>query len=222
MAKFGIEYIWDNSTIFIHNQPYKPVDYTVESDWSGASYWYGFIALNPEGGKLLLPGLREESTQGDQAIVQIMDQMGVLTQFKEEGVLISNHGNISGRVEINFKECPDLAQTVMVVAAAKGIQLEMTGLESLKIKETNRVQAMMNELKKLGAELREDGNRWYLTPSKDLPSSISVETYEDHRMAMAFAPLATIMDVEITEPEVVNKSYPQFWEEVGKFVILTD
>lgn len=218
MSKFGVHNHWEGQVIRIPHQIYEANEesYTIESDWSGASYWYAFVALNPGGGQLELPLLREASTQGDQAIARIADQMGVTTEYGLNGAIVRRREDFDSRISLDFKKCPDLAQTVMVLAAAKGIALEMTGLESLKIKETDRVQAMMNELQKIGASLVEDGNTWFLTPSDQLPSEVTIETYEDHRMAMAFAPLSCLMDVTVLDPEVVNKSYPNFWEEVNK------
>ncbi len=218
MELFGVKHEWQGQVIRIAPQAYeaRQATYSVESDWSGASYWYSFVALNPSGGNLLLPKLRENSTQGDQAIADIMSKMGVQTSYEPLGVRIRQAVEVERELTIDFRECPDLAQTVFVVAAVKGIKLTMTGLESLKIKETDRVQAMMNELAKIGATLSEDGDTWTLTPSKVLPDKVEIETYEDHRMAMACAPLCSVMDVTILNPSVVNKSYPNFWEEVGK------
>jgi 3-phosphoshikimate 1-carboxyvinyltransferase len=214
MAKYGVTYCWAGNTISIAPQRYvaSSSTYTVESDWSGASYWYAFMALGE--GSLFLPNLHQDSTQGDQAIAAIMEKMGVRTTYEKEGVTLINTGISEEVISWDFRDCPDLAQTVLVVAAAKGIRMEMTGLESLKIKETDRVQAMMNELAKLGAQLSENGNTWTLAPSSKLPAHVEIATYDDHRMAMAFAPLCCLMDVTIHEPDVVKKSYPEFWEEV--------
>lgn len=219
MQKYGVSHVWEGNEIRIAPQTYRAKEdsYTVESDWSGASYWYAFVALGKGG--LFLPNLHQDSTQGDQAIVDIMAKMGVQTHYENGGVRLEKGGTIEGMIKWDFRNCPDLAQTVLVVAAAKGIRIEMTGLESLKIKETDRVQAMMNELAKLGAILTENGSTWTLVPSKELPDSVEIDTYDDHRMAMAFAPLSCLLDVTIHEPDVVKKSYPEFWEEVGNLKI---
>lgn len=216
MEKFGVKADWLGNEIRLSPQDYVATveRYTVESDWSGASYWYSLVALG--GGKLSLPNLRKDSTQGDQAIADIMKRLGVMTFYTSSGADIELAGEVLNHLEIDFRDCPDLAQTVMVVAAAKGVSLEMTGLESLKIKETDRVLAMQNELAKMGASLVEEGSLWRLEPSAKLPTHRRVDTYDDHRMAMAFAPLSCLMDVEIAEPTVVRKSYPEFWEELGK------
>ena len=216
MEKYAVKHEWDGQTISIKPQSYEAHEneYAVESDWSGASYWYSFVALGE--GELFLPNLRKDSTQGDQAIGDIMSKLGVKSTFEASGVRLSKTSDYQKEIDLNFKECPDLAQTVMVVAAAKGVKLNMIGLESLKIKETDRVAALTNELAKIGATLSENGSNWTLSPSKDLPTSVEIKTYEDHRMAMAFAPLCCVMDVTIEEPDVVKKSYPEFWEEVEK------
>ncbi len=218
MGLFGIEHDWVDRTIQVNAQEYNAQipTYVVESDWSGSSYWFALVAMSDDS-ELFLPNLRQKSTQGDQAIHSIMSKMGVKTEFVAEGIRIHSNQEFDKEINLDFRECPDLAQTVMVVASVKGITLKMTGLESLKIKETDRVQAMMNELKKLGADLEEHDGTWTLIPSDSLPDHIEVETYEDHRMAMAFAPLCCLMEVEIKEPKVVNKSYPGFWEEMAKF-----
>lgn len=216
MKAFGVNATWIDNKISIEHQSYSPAEYTIEGDWSGASYWYGFVALATEGSALELPGVRKSSTQGDNEIARIMSKMGVTSMFGNGGVNLSKSQNVQNEIKLDFKNCPDLAQTVMVVAAATGFRLTMTGLESLKIKETDRVMAMKTELGKIGARLDEEDGIWILTPSHKLPISVDIDTYEDHRMAMAFAPLCLLMDVTIEDPMVVEKSYPGFWEEVRK------
>ena len=211
MEHFGISHEMNGSIITIQPQHYQSASYKVESDWSGASYWYSLAALSEEV-DLTLIGLRENSFQGDQEIHKIMSAMGVESNFGSDGVRLRKMAWLEDELSIDFRHCPDLAQTVMVAAAIKGLRLEMTGLESLKIKETNRVAAMMTELSKLGASLKEDTGRWTLTPG-EVPAQIKViSTYEDHRMAMAFAPVCTVRDVHIDNPSVVEKSYPGFWD----------
>lgn len=217
MQRFGIEYRWDEeNVIHIAPQPYRAGTYTVESDWSGASYWYSVVALADEATVRLL-GLRQDSLQGDRAVVEIMDQLGVGTQFVEDGVVLTKK-TAAETLTQDFSDCPDLAQTVAVVCAAKGIPATLTGLESLRIKETDRIAALQNELQKIGARLEESDAVGKIVPavSGGLAPSATFATYEDHRMAMAFAPLATKMDVTIEDPEVVNKSYPRFWEDLAK------
>ena len=212
MHRFGAEIGWtDERTITVAPTPYFPTEYTVESDWSGASYWFSLVAL-AEQAELTLLGLRQESLQGDQAIVTIMEKLGVRSQYTDEGIHLSQ-GPSEKAIEVDFTDCPDLAQTVAVACAAKGVRGTFTGLESLRIKETDRILALQQEMAKFGARLKEpETGRWELIPSGQLPEEITIHTYEDHRMAMAFAPLATRMRVHIEDPSVVQKSYPEFWE----------
>lgn len=218
MKKFGANAEFTNQNkIIIKPSSYRSSEFSVESDWSGASYWFGFVAL-AEKAQVLLQGLKPNSLQGDHKIMEIMEFLGVTSVFTAEGLSISkshHHPNFS----YDFSNCPDLAQTVAVVCAAKGIVAEFTGLESLKIKETDRIFALQNELAKMGASLEEIDNKlWRLQPSQIIAeiSKISIETYDDHRMAMAFAPLATMMDLQIENPSVADKSYPSFWSDMTK------
>ncbi len=215
MKKFGAEAEFtDDNKIIIKPGNYSATEFSVESDWSGASYWFSFVAMAHKA-EVLLTGLKPDSLQGDHKIMEIMSPLGVKSAFTSEGLLLTKTSH-----EINFfydfSNCPDLAQTVVVVCAAKGIDAEFTGLESLKIKETDRVFALQQELKKIGASLIETkGPKWAVVPSKDIQENnvaVSIKTYDDHRMAMAFAPLATLLDIEIQHPSVVNKSYPSFWK----------
>ncbi|MGW8122928.1 3-phosphoshikimate 1-carboxyvinyltransferase [Roseivirga echinicomitans] len=214
MRRFGVESNWTNQTIEIRPQQYKDFPYVVESDWSGASYWYSFVALAKEA-KIKLKGLRQKSLQGDIAIVNMMNQLGVMSTFEADGVVLQKipHQN---EVYFDFTDCPDLAQTIAVVCAAKHIKCTMTGLESLVIKETNRVKALKKELKKFNVKLKEINPEVFELQSKfELSKTpIEIETYDDHRMAMAFAPLCTLQDIIIKAPSVVNKSYPGFWKDI--------
>ncbi|MCP9748209.1 3-phosphoshikimate 1-carboxyvinyltransferase [Lacihabitans sp. CS3-21] len=226
MEAFGVKVAadWDAKKLSVEPQEYKPTSYKIESDWSGASYWYSVVALaeNDEV-EIELLGLKENSLQGDSVIVNIMSELGVKSTFTPDGVLLQKT-MANPSFEWDFTDCPDLAQTVAVVLVAKKIKGIFTGLESLKIKETDRVVALQNELAKIGGTLEEveaktryevnSGGSWTKTPT--------FETYDDHRMAMAFAPLAMILDVIIEEPGVVAKSYPSYWEDLGKIVSLEE
>ena len=142
-----------------------------------------------------------------------MEKLGVGTRWEKNGVQLFKQ-DAQASIEQDFDDCPDLAQTIAVCCAAKGIKGRFTGLHSLRIKETDRIAALQNELAKLGATLLEETEGvWLLTPGQELPGQVFINTYDDHRMAMAFAPLATKMQVEIEHPEVVNKSVPRFWEQ---------
>jgi 3-phosphoshikimate 1-carboxyvinyltransferase len=172
------------------------------------------VALAPAGGQIQLPGLRRYSLQGDQAIVDIMEKLGVATEFLPDGVQLTQQSP-RGAFSQDFTHCPDLAQTVAVVAAAQGIEVEMTGLESLRIKETDRILALQTELAKFGAILTETRpDVLHVAAPSFQVNGQSVNTYHDHRMAMAFAPLALRGPLTINAPQVVRKSYPRFWDEL--------
>ena len=216
MESFGVkvEADWSKNMLSVSPQSYSPIKYKIESDWSGASYWYSVVALAEHAdAEIELLGLKENSLQGDSAIVEIMAQLGVKSTFTENGVLLTKMEPKSS-FEWDFTNCPDLCQTVAVVNVMKRIPAIYTGIESLKIKETDRVLALQNELQKLGGELVEVEKDYkyeirLTEPPVELPV---IETYEDHRMAMAFAPAAMIREIKIMEPEVVVKSYPEFWD----------
>lgn len=213
MKHFGVTCDVGSDLIRIPSSPYEAADFFVESDWSAASYWYAFTALSDEA-DIRLPKLFEKSLQGDSVIRTLMNNLGVTTQVND-GVFHLSKGPSTDELSFDFTDCPDLAQTVAVVCAAKGIKGYFTGLESLRIKETDRIAALQNELQKIGADLIEDDtSNWRLIPATSLPGKASFETYKDHRMAMAFAPLCTKMDVSIVKPEVVRKSYPNFWNDL--------
>lgn len=213
LKHFGITTNVRANEISIQNQNFIPAAFVVESDWSAASYWFAFTAL-ADNAEIYLPKLLNQSFQGDSAILSIMVDLGVESRF-ENGLLKLSKKKCAQELRWDFTDCPDLAQTVAVVCATKNITGYFTGLESLRIKETDRIAALQNELRKIGADLIEDDpEHWRLIPSASLPQSASFHTYEDHRMAMAFAPLATLMDVEIQDPSVVRKSYPNFWNDM--------
>ena len=215
MAHFGARWAWEGDTIEIAPGGYKSTEYTIEGDWSGASYWFSLVALADEA-EIFLPDLRQNSLQGDKRIIEIMEKLGVGTRWEGNGVWLFKTEPQSS-IDQDFDDCPDLAQTIAVCCAAKGIRGRFTGLHSLRIKETDRIAALQNELAKIGATLLEDSDgAWILTPSAQLPQQVSIHTYDDHRMAMAFAPLATKMQVEIEDPSVVNKSVPRFWEQIER------
>lgn len=218
LAEVGIEHSWSGSSISIKPQVFKQATLLVEPDWSAASYWYSIAALADEA-EISLPALKEKSLQGDSQIQKIMKIFGIATRKTENGILISNLGvSLASMQILDLKTCPDLAQTIVVIAAALGKNMSFTGLETLKIKETNRITALQNELAKIGVTFTEDNLVYTLnTDELHFPEKITIATYEDHRMAMAFAPLALLInEVEIEEMQVVEKSYPYFWEDLKK------
>ena len=212
MRLFGASCEVLDTQVNIPPKRYHSIEFTAESDWSGSSYWFAFACLAREA-EILLPRLSLQSLQGDSAIVQIMENAGVQTSMQGNVVKLSKTKKLQD-IEWDFTHCPDLAQTVAVVCAAKGIHGKFTGLESLRIKETDRIAALQTELRKIGADFLEEEGSWKVIPSPNLPERASFQTYKDHRMAMAFAPLATLMDIEIENPLVVRKSYPGFWDDL--------
>lgn len=216
MANFGINYDFSANTIFVENQSYKPSTFYVESDWSGASYWYGVAALAHEA-ELELIGLKKNSLQGDSAIVEIMKQLGVDTEFRQNSVVLNKIDCSKTEVTIDFTHCPDIAQTVAVICAAKGIKLILTGVESLKIKETDRILALKKELSPFGVQILNLPDYQYELSTNGSfldNNSAFIHTYKDHRMAMAFAPLALLGTLQIEDRDVVDKSYPSFWDDL--------
>jgi 3-phosphoshikimate 1-carboxyvinyltransferase len=190
----------------------------VESDWSSASYFYSLVALS-ENSKLTLGNFSEESLQGDAALVQIYDVLGVQTDFNtsEKTISISKRNSeLPDSLMLDLSNTPDLAQTIAVTCFGLGMGCQLTGLHTLKIKETDRLLALKNELEKLGAKLQIDNNSLTLEKSLQINPNVLIETYQDHRMAMAFAPLAVKTTLQINDAEVVSKSYPSFWNDLKK------
>lgn len=213
----GIKHSWQGNCIRIQNQAFTPATIYVEPDWSAASYWYAIVALS-EKGSILLPGLKPNSLQGDIAIVNIMKHFGVASTFSEEGLRITKTDAGSNQKVFDFKECPDLAQTIVAMSAAIKRDISITGVETLKIKETDRIAALKKEIEKFGATIIAEGETYHIkTENVNYPDQIFFDTYEDHRMAMAFAPLSLVFkEVGINEPQVVEKSYPEFWAHLLK------
>ncbi len=225
MTGFGAQVEWsDVDTISVAPVPYRATTYAVENDWSAASYWYEVVALlNKPEARVVLPGLSDGSRQGDSVTRYIGSLMGVKTTFDtladgSQQVVLASHGCTLPRLDYDFVNSPDLVQTFVVACAAKGIPFHFTGLASLKIKETDRIEALKRELRKLGvlltdrhdSELIWDGERC-------APTMEPIDTYQDHRMAMAFAPAAlTLGPVTINHPEVVSKSYPHYWDDLRR------
>ena len=189
----------------------------VESDWSSASYYYSIIALSKEGTQIALSSFKENSFQGDAILSTIYEQMGVETHFEEGKItLIKNAKPINQNIKLDLNSAPDIAQTIAVTAFGIGISCELTGLHTLKIKETDRLEALYNELSKLGASISITNDSLQIKPSNSINSNRNIATYNDHRMAMAFAPLALKTNINIENAEVVSKSYPNFWNDLKK------
>jgi len=221
MTKFGIQYQWKENIIIIPEQNYLPIDFTCEADWSGASYWYEIMAL-VDSGEILLENLLLNSLQGDSEIAGWFKPFGVKSTQKGNGVLLSKTENIQPKkLELDFIENPDIAQTMACLCVAKEIPFHFSGLKTLKIKETDRIAALQNELAKFGAlldepqqgELAWDG----LINTESRKENPIIKTYHDHRMALAFAPISVAgLRHRIEDPAVVTKSYPEFWKDLKK------
>ena len=225
MGEFEAEAKWDSAdTIVVQPKPYTLRDYYIENDWSAASYWYELLALNddPES-EVRLTGLMDGSKQGDSITRYIFSLLGIKTKLstKKAGIpqtiTLRKNGHCVKKLEYDFVNCPDLAQTFVVVCAAMNIPFHFTGLSTLKIKETDRIEALKREMRKLGyvvkdtngCELSWDGERC------ETEETAGIDTYEDHRMALAFAPYAMkYQGVIINNPQVVSKSYPNFWDDL--------
>lgn len=219
MRDFGVKANFENNIIEIKPQSYKPLRYKVESDWSAASYWYEILAITGEG-RFFLRGLHQHSYQGDSKLAELFEQLGVHTDYQSEGIEITTNNHTCSRFEYDFVNQPDLAQTFAVTCCLKNIPFHFKGVQSLKIKETNRVAALITELNKLGYVLHEPAEGELAWEGQTFPVNTSetpsIKTYDDHRMAMAFAPAAFIRSIVIENPEVVSKSYPGFWDDIEK------
>jgi 3-phosphoshikimate 1-carboxyvinyltransferase len=228
MHHFGIQYKWNENEIEIEQQYYIAKDFSVEADWSAASYWYELVALSDDA-DVLLKGLNKDSLQGDAVITEIMRQFGVQTEFITEGVrLTKNSLSVLPPQSFfyNFQSCPDLAQTLAVTCAALGVKAELSGVKNLRIKETDRLNALQSELKRIGVDSESSSFIFHLSSLSSLKTPNSpFQTYHDHRMAMCLAPLALKFgEIEIENSEVVKKSYPDFWKDLASvgFEIMTD
>jgi len=220
MKEYCVKVKFENNVIEIEPQTYQPIKYKVESDWSAASYWYEILSIAGKG-QIFLSGLNQNSYQGDSKVAELFMQLGVKTKYQPEGVLLTTTKNNVLKFEYNFVNQPDLAQTFAVTCCLKNIPFHFNGVESLKIKETNRIAALTNELHKLGYVLNEpvEGQLAWNGERCEPAKEINIATYEDHRMAMAFAPTAMVTPITIEHPEVVSKSYPNFWEDFSQLTV---
>ena len=216
MKDFGAQAVWVNEhKLKVEPQRYHSRPFYVESDWSAASYWYQIVALSPEA-TITLPGLFSNSSQGDCQVAEIFRSLGVETHYEEKSVTIRKGGAITKRLDYDFINQPDLAQTMVVTCALMDIPFRFSGLQSLKIKETDRIAALIHEMKKLGYVLQEsNGSILTWEGERIKPSNEAIDTYEDHRMAMAFAPASIVLpNICINNPHVITKSYPRYWEDL--------
>ena len=217
MNDFGVRAEWtDDHRLKVEPQAYHSTPFYVESDWSAASYWYQIVALSKEA-EVTLPGLFKDSYQGDSQVAGIFRSLGVETIYKDKTVILKKNGKSVERLDYDFINQPDLAQTFVVTCALLNIPFRFSGLQSLKIKETDRMAALITEMRKLGYILHEtDGSvlSWEgeRCTTEEHPA---IDTYEDHRMAMALAPTCLALpEILINNPQVVSKSYPRYWEDL--------
>ena len=234
MQEFGADVDWtDVDTILVKPKLYTEHEYLIENDWSASSYWYEMMALNanPET-TIKLEGLMDGSKQGDSVVKYIFSLLGVKTEFEGEEieagipkasntpttVTLKTHRCLLPRLDYDFTGSPDLAQTFVVCCCLLGVKFKFTGLASLKIKETDRIEALKKELRKVGYVIHDENDNTLIWDGERCePTNEPIDTYEDHRMAMAFAPIALkLPQLEINNPEVVSKSYPHFWDDLKK------
>lgn len=218
LKEIGVETSFIENKIIVTSSavkmPSKKI--TIESDWSSASYWFSIVALSEIGTQITLSSYKQNSLQGDAALVEIYKKFGVETIFNNDNsITITKTQNFQlATFNSQLNNSPDIGQTIAVTCFGLGIGCHLTGLHTLKIKETDRLEALKNELTKLGANVSVTNDSLTLEPSEIINENISIKTYQDHRMAMAFAPLALIVPIIIEEAEVVSKSYPTFWDDL--------
>jgi len=216
MNELGFETAFDGNQISIRPcSKIDPITWTVESDWSSASYHYSCVALCKEG-KIVLNSYRNDSLQGDAVLIDIYKKLGVKTNFKPNQIILEKVKDfqLPNSIELNLVEAPDIAQTIAVSCFGLGVGCDLLGLHTLKIKETDRLIALENELVKLGAQIRVTDDSLHLSQSQNFKANQTIATYNDHRMAMAFAPLALKIPLQIADADVVTKSYPDFWNDL--------
>jgi len=217
MDKIGCNVVINNNEIVI-SRNYKSLNkiVEVESDWSSASYFYSIVALSRDA-EITLKIFKRDSIQGDSIVSKIYQKLGVETMYKEDSIIISKNkmSNLPDSLKLDLSDTPDLAQTIAVSCLGLGIECELSGLDTLKIKETDRIEALKKEFIKLGVDgITTSDNKIYFKGNQKLNNNIKITTYQDHRMALSFAPLAVIIDISIESPNVVSKSFPDYWEDL--------
>ena len=226
LQEIGVETAFIGNIIIVNpkTQNLKPQSITVESDWSSASYFFSILALSEVGSQITLSSYKQNSLQGDSALVEIYKKLGVETHFDGNKMTLVKQPNFNPNpsdseqakqtLNLDLNNTPDIAQTIVVTCLGLGIGCHLTGLHTLKIKETDRLEALKTELSKLGASISVTDESLTLAPSNKINPNQTIATYNDHRMAMAFAPLALKTNINIENAEVVSKSYPDFWNDL--------
>ena len=225
LNEIGVETSFVGNKITVcHAKLFSVSRLTVESDWSSASYWYSIVALSEIGYQVTLSSYKKNSLQGDFALIEIYKDFGVETTFNNDNSIIISkervHNSQLSTLNSQLNNSPDIAQTIAVTCFGLGLGCDLYGLHTLKIKETDRLEALKTELTKLGGVVVVTNESLHLKPSTHINENIAINTYQDHRMAMAFAPLALKVPIKINEAEVVSKSYPDFWEDLKKIGVL--
>ena len=217
MSEFGIEYSWENNLIKVEQQNYLAKNIKVENDWSAASFWYSFLALS-KSGEVKIPNLYAKSLQGDSVLSSIYLKLGIKTEFNEDSIVLYKTKNIAKELELDLSNYPDLALPIIVTCCGLGIKAHLMGLESLKIKESNRLECIKKELEKFNVISSISDSSIKIKKNQKIvqPTSI-IECHNDHRIAMSIAPLCMKVDsIKFDNKEVVNKSYPKFWEDFDR------
>ena len=218
LDQLGVETSFEGQIIQV--KPYLDTvskTFTVESDWSSASYFYSIVALSPVGTQINLSTYKKDSLQGDAVLQEIYTHLGVQTTFEGSKINLKKiNTNVPDSLDLDLANAPDIAQTIVVTCLGLQVKCNLTGLHTLKIKETDRLEALKNEIYKFGTSIDITDDSLHLSDSKLLTSGPVVETYNDHRMAMAFAPLALRTEFSIKEAEVVSKSFPDFWNNLAE------
>lgn len=224
LKQVGITAEFSENTIQVTPCPnIKPISITVESDWSSASYYYSLVALTKS--KIRLKHYYESSLQGDAALAEIYEPLGVASSFSAGKTILEltpNENPMAEHIMLHLADTPDIAQTIAVTCFGLGIGCTLTGLHTLKIKETDRLVALKTELSKLGASISVTNDSLTLKPAEKRNEWVRIDTYHDHRMAMAFAPLAAIVPIKVNDPDVVSKSYPDFWKDLQRVGLSVD
>lgn len=216
LNKIGVETYFKENLIKVlpKKESNEPLHITVESDWSSASYFYSIIALSKPNTKIHLKYYQMHSLQGDSVLAELYEHFGVKTIYEQNGITLTKYQNANSSITFDLNSCPDIAQTIAVTAFALGLPCSLYGLHTLKIKETDRLSALKTEIEKLGGNVTITEEAIHIQASSHINPQVTLETYNDHRMAMAFAPLALKSSLQINHAEVVSKSYPGFWEDL--------
>jgi 3-phosphoshikimate 1-carboxyvinyltransferase len=222
LNQLGIETNFQDNVIKVKyaEKGISPITLTVESDWSSASYFYSIVALSDVGTQITLSSYKEDSLQGDSILSELYKEFGVSTIFNNNSIELKKESENNNSITFDLVNCPDIAQTIAVTCLGLGIKCELKGLHTLKIKETDRLVALKNEIEKFGTDVSISNDSLSIDNVKPLNTGVTVETYKDHRMAMAFAPLGLKTNFIINKAEVVSKSYPDFWKDLSQIGFL--